>query len=108
MINKDKKMPSSKKTVGTTIEGLWNGLSSFERINVVRENPDLFISAGLATRDEIEKIMACSESDVEYLAETHPEILLREIDITDTVRHQEHSKELRTAVSAVFSKRKAA
>ena len=101
-------MPRSKKTMGTTIEGLWNGLSSFERINVVRDNPDLFISAGLTTRDEMEKIMSCSESDVEYLAETHPDILLHDIDITDTVRHQEHSEELRTAMKAVFSKQKAA
>ena len=95
-------MPHSKKTKGLSIQGCWNDLSTLERVKMILEHPDHFLNLGLITREELSKVMACSETEWEYLIDRDPSILFHDIDIDHTVSTQTYREKLKTALNAVF------
>lgn len=86
----------------STPEGQWNDLSVLGRKNMILENRDLFVSIGLVSDDEVDHMEQSSDSGVEFMAEAHPDVLLKNININAEVRTQAHRDELKTALSAVF------
>lgn len=93
-----------QKTGPSIEEQVWNDQDSLERVEMILQYPDHFLMSGLVTREELKKVMACTKTEWEYLITRDPNILFHDIDITNTVRHQEDSKKMRAAMKAVLFK----
>ncbi len=87
---------------GMEIKGHWDGLSTVERLKMILSNAGHFLSFGLITRQELDRVMATSESEWEYLATNHPDVLFNNINIKKEVRAQAHRNELKVALNAAF------
>jgi len=91
-----------KDIEGTKIESRWNGLTTYDRLRMILSTPDHFLSLGLITRDELDRVMEASETELEYIIdrEEHPlfqNINLKQNTATQILRHQ-----FKTALQAVF------
>ncbi len=86
----------------SSVEGHWNDLTTLERVKMILENAGHFLFYGLVTRQELDQVMAASESGLEYMTESHPEVLFSSINIGKEISTQALRNELKTALSAVF------
>jgi len=94
-----------KSSRGNDIVAQWDGRDFLGRLQLVKENMDLFWSLGLISRGEIEMILSMPESEVEYIEtrEDHPRFLTT-IDLNEKLRTQIHRDKLKAALNAVFLK----
>ena len=90
------------KTKGPSIEGHWNDLTTLERVKMILSNAGHFLSMGLITRQELDRVMATDESEWEYISENHPDVLFQNISIKKEIRAQAHRNELKAALNAAF------
>ena len=88
--------------IGPSIEGRWNDLDTLERLNMILEYRDLFVSFGLVTPQEVEMVLAISEGGREYILEREDQPLFHNINIKKELRTQVLRNELKTALKAVF------
>lgn len=86
----------------TSLTGHWDDLTTLERVKMVLDYADHFLSLGLVTRQELDRLMATSESEWEYLSENHPDVLFTNINIQKEIRAQAHRDELKAALRAAF------
>jgi hypothetical protein len=91
-----------KDIEGTPIESRWNGLNTFERYKMILEHPDHFLSLGLITRDELDRVMKASDTELEYILEREEKPLFHNINLKGTVYTQELRNLFKTALQAVF------
>jgi hypothetical protein len=96
MLNKTKNMH------GVSIENRWNGLGTFERLQMILSHPDHFLSLGLVTRDELEKVMDSSETELEYIVDREDHPLFQNIDLKQNTTAQHLRHQFKTALQAVF------
>ena len=95
-------MISKQKDIeGTAIENHWNGLTPRERYEMILEHPDHFLSLGLVTNDEVERVKSASETELEYIIDRGTP-LFHNIDLKGTVYAQTLRKLLKTALLAAF------
>ena len=85
-----------------SIEGRWDDLSAFERLKMIREHLDHFLSFGLVTPEEGIKVQASAESDLEYIVERASDRIFHNINLQDTFDTQPHRQQIKTALKAVF------
>jgi len=96
-----KNRPRTSKGLSTLIDR-WDGLDVLERRNLILDNRGLFVSMGLLSDDEADHFAQSSESGFEYMAEAHPTVLSKKLNINATVQAQEHRKDFKTVLQAVF------
>ena len=88
--------------IGPSIEGRWNGLDTLERLNMILDYRDLFVSFGLVTDQEVEMVLATSEGGREYILEREDQPLFHKINIKKELSTQALRNQLKTALRAVF------
>ena len=94
---------TQKNIGGTSIEGHWNGLGTFDRLKMILEHPDHFLSLGLITRDELDRVMATSETEWEYVLEREEQPMFRNINLKQTTAAQILRNQFKAALKAVFN-----
>ena len=83
----------------------WDGRDFLGRLQLVKDNMELFWDLGLITRSEIEWVMSMRESEVEYIAEREETPrFFTSLDLNKTLETQIHRNKLEAALSAVFSR----
>ena len=87
---------------GPSIEGRWNDLDTLERLNMILDYRDLFVSFGLVTDQEVEMVLATSEGGREYILDREDQPLFHKINIKKELRTQALRDKLKAAISAVF------
>ena len=92
----------TKDIEGVKIESRWNGLTTFDRLKMILNYPDHFLSLGLVTRDELERVMGSSETELEYVMEREDQPLFQNINLKQTTYTQNLRNQLKTALKAVF------
>ena len=92
----------TKDIEGVTIESRWNGLNPFSRLKMILEHPDHFLSLGLITRDELERVMGVSETELEYVIEREDQPLFQNFNLKGNVYAQNLRRQLKNALQAVF------
>ena len=92
----------TKDIEGVKIESRWNGLTTFDRLKMILSYPDHFLSLGLVTRDELERVMGSSETELEYVMEREDQPLFQNINLKQTTYTQNLRNQLKTALKAVF------
>ncbi len=88
--------------VGKPVEGHWNGLGTFERLRMILSHPDHFLSLGLITRDEFQKVLEASDTELEYIVEREDKPLFQSIHLKQNIATQNHRHQLKAALKAVF------
>lgn len=88
--------------VGKPVEGRWNGLGTFERLKMILSSPDRFLSLGLITREELQKVMEASETELEYIIEREEQPLFHSINIKQNTATQHLRRQFKAALKAVF------
>ena len=95
-----KNRPMTSK--GPSIKGHWDDLTVLERLNLILDYPDHFLSLGLITRGELQIVMETSEGGLEYIIDREEQPLFTNINLKAPVSTQELRDQLKTALSAVF------
>ena len=94
--------PKTKTTERLSIEGRWDGLGTIDRLKMILSHPDHFLNLGLVTREELERVMATSETEWEYILDRDPQTLFHNIDLSGKIFAQQLRAQLKTALMAVF------
>ncbi len=92
----------TKNIKGVTIESRWNGLNTFDRLKMILEHPDHFLSLGLITRDELERVVGASETELEYVIDREDQPLFQNFNLKGNIVAQNLRKQLKTALMAVL------
>jgi hypothetical protein len=92
----------TKDIVGVSIESRWNGLNTFDRLKMILEHPDHFLSLGLVTRDELERVMGASETELEYVIDREDQPLFQNFNLKGNIYAQNLRKQLNAALKAVL------
>ena len=87
---------------GPYIKGNWYDLTVLERLNLILDYPDHFLSLGLITRGELQMVMETSEGGLEYIIDRENQPLFTKINLKADVNTQQLRNELKTALNAVF------
>jgi len=80
----------------------WDGMSFMDRLNLIRDNFEMFWSLELVTRDEIKMLLAMPESAHEYIVDREDHPIFTSIDIKQNVEAQNHRDKFEAALQAVF------
>jgi hypothetical protein len=93
--------PKTKTNERLSVDGRWDGLDFIGRIKMILHSPDHFLSLGLITRDELDRVMATSETEWEYVVDRgYP--MFQNINIKAKTYTQPLQHLFRTALKAVF------
>ena len=90
--------PSTTK--GTDTKGHWDDLGVLERLNMVLDYRNLFLSLGLITDRELRKVLAASEGSREYIAERDGHLMFDQINLTEDLSG--HHKKVQNTFDAIF------
>lgn len=91
-----------KDIEGKTIESRWNGLTTYDRLQMILSTPDHFLSLGLVTRDELDRVMDASETELEYIIDREDQPLFQNINLKQNTATQTLRNQFKTALQAVF------
>lgn len=94
--------PHPDKPTGTNIEGHWNDLPTIERLKMILDHRDLFVSLGLVTPMEIAMVAVTSESEWEYVIDREDQPLFKKINIKKEMDTQILRDRLQAALRAAF------
>jgi hypothetical protein len=100
--NAQKMLNKQKNIEGMPIESRWNGLTTFERLRMILNYPDHFLSLGLVTPYELDRVRGASDTELEYVIDREEQPLFQNINlkqntVTQILRHQ-----FKAALQAVF------
>lgn len=91
-----------EKSPGSSIQRRWDGLGTLERVKLIFNHADSFLQEHLVTRDEIDRLMATSESEWEYVIDRQEHPLFKNIGVKNDYHVQPLRKQLKAALSAAF------
>jgi len=90
-------------SVGTSkIESHWNDLGTLERVKLILQYTDHFLSLGLVTPQEVEEVAMTSESEWEYIIDREEQPLFQNINIKKEIRMQTLRDQMKAALRAAF------
>ena len=96
-------MPLNKMaTTDISPTGHWNGLSTFERLKLILEHRDLFVSLALVSNAEVELATQIPMRDWEYMITREKQPVFSTLSLKDTCETQTCREKLKTALRAVF------
>jgi hypothetical protein len=85
------------------IESHWNDLGTLERVKLILQYTDHFLSLGLVTPQEIQEVAMTSESEWEYIIDREEQPLFQNINIKKEIGTQNLRSQLKAALAAAFS-----
>jgi len=88
--------------MGPSIESHWNDLGTLERVKLILQYTDHFLSLGLVTQEEIEEVAMTSESEWEYIIDREEQPLFQNINIKKEIGTQMLRDQLKAALAAAF------
>ena len=94
--------PARAGTDGKEIVAQWDGMSFMDRLNLVKENYELFWALELVTRDEVAMLLAMPESAHEYIVSREEHPIFTSLDLKKDIEAQIHRAKLEAALGAVF------
>jgi len=89
-------------SMGPSIESHWNDLGTLERVKLILQYTDHFLSLGLVTQEEIEEVAMTSESEWEYIIDREEQPLFQNINIKKEIGTQMLRDQLKAALAAAF------
>jgi len=89
-------------SMGPSIESHWNDIGTLERVKMILQFPDHFLSLGLVTPQEIEEVKMTSESEWEYIIDREDQPLFHNINIKKEIGTQMLRNQLKAALAAAF------
>jgi hypothetical protein len=84
------------------IADLWDGMGTFERLNLILACRDLFLSNGLVTQSELRLVDEMHESEREYVCKREVTPIFSSLNIVQTVNMQTHRERLEDVLMGVF------
>ena len=80
----------------------WDKMNPWERFLLIKEHPSSFLSRGLITYAELDRVMNMHESGLEYVVDREDQPFFTSIDLKRELAVQIHREKLEAALKAVF------
>ena len=91
-----------RKSPGNNNVDRWDGMNLMERLNLIMDHTELFISHWLITQSEIAMVSTMPESAKEYIVCREDQPMFTSIHLKKEVAAQNHRDKLEAALEAVF------
>ena len=83
---------------------IWDDLGTLERLKLILQHADLFLSLRLITQSELDMINEMHESEWEYILDREDQPLLTSIHLKKNLEEQYHRYYLESALESIFCK----